>query len=110
MATIPQSTQSSVPQRLAGRQRERWPELDHVAVRCRGRFAYVTGHRPDGEELALSRLRYGGSASLWGFGIYRASHDDYEDSYLPDGTTTGTPEDALDTACNLYLAGPTDSL
>ena len=32
----------------------------------------------------------------------------FEDSYLPDGTTTGTPEDALDTACNLYLAGPTD--
>ena len=73
MATIPQSTQSSVHQRLAGRQRERWPELDHVEVRCRGRFAYVTGHRPD-------------------------------------GTTTGTPEDALDTACNLYLAGPTDWL
>ena len=108
MATIPQSTQSSVHQRLAGRQRECWPELDHVEVRCRGRFAYVTGHRPDGEEVALCRLRYGGSESLWAFGIYRASHDDYEDSSLPDCTTTGTPEDALDAACNLYLAGPTD--
>ena len=30
------------------------------------------------------------------------------DEQLSLGTTTGTPEDALDTACNLYLAGPTD--
>ena len=31
------------------------------------------------------RLRYAGSASTWGFAIYRASHDDYENSYLPNG-------------------------
>ncbi|WP_104134016.1 hypothetical protein [Cryobacterium sp. Y62] len=104
MATIPQSTKDSVQQRLACRQRERWPELTRVTVRCRGGFAYVTGHRPNGDELPLCRLRYAGSASRWGFAIYRVSHDDYEDSYLP----VSTPEDGLDIACNLYLASTTD--
>ena len=37
--------------------------------------------------IKLCRLRYGGSAHTWGFAIYRASHDDYEDSYLPNGMT-----------------------
>ena len=41
-----------------------------------------------------------------GFAIYRASHDGYEDSFLPTGFTAGAPEDALDTACGLCLADP----
>ena len=36
-----------------------------------------------------------------------ASHDDYEDSYLPSGYPVGTCEEALDTACGLYLNDPT---
>ena len=55
----------------------------------------------------LCRLRYGGSAHQWGFAIYRASHEDYEDSYLPSGYPVGTCEEALDTACGLYLNDPT---
>ena len=47
----------------------------------------------------------------WGFAIYRSSHDDYEDSYedsyLPTGYPVGTCEEALDTACGLYLGDPT---
>jgi hypothetical protein len=46
-------------------------------------------------------------AHTWGFAIYRASHDDYEDSYLPTGIPAGSPEDALDCACGLYLNNPT---
>ena len=38
-----------------------------------------------------------------GFAIYRAGHDDYEDSFLPTGTPVGTAEEALDCACGLYL-------
>jgi len=57
--------------------------------------------------IRLCRLRYGGSAHQWGFAIYRASHDDYEDSYLPTGYPVGTCEEALDTACGLYLNDPT---
>ncbi|MFC7754144.1 hypothetical protein [Tsukamurella soli] len=81
--------------------------LARVAVRCCAGFAYLDGVLADGEVLELCRLRYSGSASRWGFAIYRAGHDDYEDSYLPTGHTTGTPEDALDTACGLYLNDPT---
>jgi choline dehydrogenase-like flavoprotein len=77
--------------------------LDRVNVRFRGAFAYVDAHLPDGEIMPLCRLRYGGSASIWGFAIYRASHDDYQDSFLPTGATAGSPEDALDCACGLYL-------
>jgi hypothetical protein len=39
--------------------------------------------------------------------IYLASKDGYEDSVLPTGDLAGAPEDALDTACGLYLGDPT---
>jgi hypothetical protein len=107
MAKIPESTQSSLQQRLATRARERWPALTDIRVRYRAGFAYVDGVQADGEVLQLCRLRYAGYANQWGFAIYRASHDDYEDSYLPTGSSGGTAEDALDTACGLYLNDPT---
>ncbi len=107
MAAIPDSTKSSLHQRLTARGRQRWPALANVAIRYRAGFAYVDGVLPDGEVLRLCRLRYAGSASTWGFAIYRASHDDYEDSYLPTGSMGGTAEEALDTACGLYLNDPT---
>lgn len=107
MAAIPTSTRSSLSHKLNTRARERWPQITHVDARFRGSFAYVSAQLPDGDELPLMRLRYGGSASTWGFAIYRASHHDYEDSWLPDGRSAGTPETALDTACGLYLADPT---
>ena len=37
------------------------------------------------------RLRYGGSAARWGFAIYLASKDGYEDSLLPTGFTRRRP-------------------
>jgi hypothetical protein len=76
---IPASTQTSLAQRLQQRRRERWPSLTRVSVRVRGNFAYISGTTTDNEELALCRLRYGGSASQWGFAIYLASKDGYED-------------------------------
>jgi hypothetical protein len=106
-AAPPASTKTSLYQRLSARARQRWPQLSSVEVRFRGAFAYVTAQLPDGDTLPLMRLRYGGSAARWGFAIYRASHEDYEDSFLPTGFTAGTPEDALDCACGLYLNDPT---
>ncbi len=103
----PQSTKDSLAWKLTARARQRWPELAQLTVRHRGPFAYVTGALTDGEAFPLCRLRYGGSASRWGFAIYRASHDDYEDSLLPSGLPIGSPEEALDTACGLYLGDPT---
>ena len=103
MAVPPDSTKTSLRQRLLARVRERWPQLDDLTVRHHGAFAYVTGHLPDGTTMPLFRLRYNGSATTWGFAIYRASHDDYENSYLPNGHHSGTPQEALDCACGLYL-------
>jgi len=107
MASPPASTKTSLGQRLRERARQRWPQLAGIGVRFRGQFAYVTGQLPDGSELPLCRLRYVGYASTWGFAIYRASHDDYQDNYLPSGQPSGTPEEALDCACGLYLGDPT---
>lgn len=107
MATIPDSTKTSLQQRMSTRARERWPALSDLQIRYRAGFAYLDGVLPDGEVLPLCRLRYTGSARSWGFAIYRASHEDYQDSYLPTGSAGGTAEDALDTACGLYLGDPT---
>ena len=106
MAKIPDSTKSSLHQRLSARAAERWPALTEVRVRYRAQFAYVDGVLADADTLTLCRLRYAGSAHVWGFAIYRASHD-YEDSFLPTGSPVGSAEDALDTACGLYLGDPT---
>jgi len=103
---IPESTKRSLQLTLVERQRERWSGLQDVKVRYRGSFAYVDGILSDGEEQPLCRLRYGGDAAFFGFAIYRASHDDYEDSILPDGSFEAPPDKALDCACALYLDDP----
>jgi hypothetical protein len=107
MASPPESTKTSLHQRLSAHARQRWPQLAGLDVRFRANFAYVTGRLPDGDTVPLMRLRYGGSATRWGFAIYLASKDGYQDSALPSGLFAGTPEDALDCACGLYLGDPT---
>lgn len=107
MPAIPESTKNSVSSRLAARARERWPQISRVTIRFKGGFGYVDAVLTDGEQLRLCRLRYAGYANMWGFAIYRASHNDYQDSYLPTSSPSGTVEDALDTACGLYLNDPT---
>jgi hypothetical protein len=106
-AAPPASTKTSLQQRLSARARAHCPQLSSIEVRFRGAFAYATGQLPDGDPLPLIRLRYGGSATRWGFAIYRASHEDYQDSILPTGAFAGTPEDAPDRAAGLYLNDPT---
>jgi hypothetical protein len=107
VVNYPDSTKTSLQQRLTARARDRWPQLNRVQVRHRGTFSYIDGLLPDGSTLKLCRLRYRGSAHHWGFAIYRASHDDYAESIFPTGLPIGTCEDALDTACGLYLGDPT---
>ena len=85
MAAPPASTKTSLQQRLSARARERWPQLDGVDVRFHGAFAYVTARLPDGDTTPLMRLRYGGSAARWGFAVYLASKNGYQDSVLPTG-------------------------
>jgi hypothetical protein len=107
MATPPESTKTSLRQRLQTRAAERWPQLAGLHVRHHGAFAYVDGELPDGSTMPLLRLRYGGSATTWGFAIYQASNNAYQDSILPSGLPVGTPAEALDCACGLYLNDPT---
>jgi hypothetical protein len=80
VVTYPDSTKTSLEHRLHARARARWPQLTSVDVRHRADFSYVDGVLTDGTVTKLCRLRYGGSAHQWGFAIYRASHDDYQES------------------------------
>ena len=103
---IPEPTKTSLAQRLRAHARDHWPQLSSVHLRYRGPFAYIDVQLPDGETLPLMRLRYGGSATRWGFALYLASNNGYQDSILPTGTFAGSPQDALDCACDLYLTRP----
>lgn len=107
MASTPQSTKDALIQQLTAHARGHWPQLTDLHIRFRGGFAYIEGELADGEVLPLCRLRYLGSATSWGFGLYLASSDRYEDQILPTGSFTGTPEEALDCACDLYLTDST---
>ena len=107
MATYPDSTKTSLEQRLRARARERWPQIASLHIRHRGNFSYVDATLTDATTIKLCRLRYVGSASQWQFAIYRASHDDYDESVFFTGLPVGTCQDALDTACGLYLNDPT---
>lgn len=106
MATPPESTKNSLRYRLLTHARQRWPQVASLDVRYRGQFAYVQAQLADGTVQPLIRLRYGGSARHWGFGLYLASSDRYEDQILPSGLPIGSPEEALDCACGLYLDDP----
>lgn len=99
MPAIPESTKTSLAQRLRAHARSRWPQLAAVHVRYRAHFAYVAGELADGEQLPLMRLRYGGSAHRWGTAIYVASKDSYEDQTW----FTGTVEDVFDLVCALHV-------
>ena len=105
MPAIPASTKSSVTLRLLDHAEQHWPQLTRVEVTYRGAFAYISGVLPDGERIPLCRLRYGGSAHSFGFAIYSASRDRYEEAVLLTGLPAGTPQQALDTACMTHLAG-----
>ena len=106
VAQYPDSTKTSLEQRLAARARERWPQITRLQIRHRGAFSYVEATLTGATALKLCRLRYVGSAHQWQFAIYRASHDDYDESIFPTGLPVGTCQDALDTACGLYLNDP----
>ena len=108
MVTIPESTQHSLTHKLKAHAAANWPAASGVTVRFHGRFAYVTALLADGDEQPLMRLRYNQSASIWGFALYRASHDDYQDSTLNTGLPIGSPQEALDTAAGLYFEPPSN--
>jgi len=106
MAKVPDTVKAALGDRLQGHRAIRWPQLTDLLVRFRGDYAYIDADQ-DGDTWPLCRLRYTGSIDRWGFAIHLASRDGYEDSFLPNGQPAGTPEEAIDCACGLYLADPT---
>jgi hypothetical protein len=102
----PQGTKDLLDRQLSTHARERWPQLSQLRIRYRGAFAYVDAVLPDGDIQPLMRLRYFGTPMAWGFALHLASTGKYEDSILPTGSFTGTAEETLDCACELYLMAP----
>jgi hypothetical protein len=100
---IPDGARRALARRLDLRRQERWPDLLDLNIRYRGSFAYIDGTTAEYDPMPLFRLRDLVSPHAWGFAIYLASKDGYEDSVLPRGSFTGAPEEALDCACGLYL-------
>jgi hypothetical protein len=56
----------------------------------------------------LCRIQYLGDPDNWAFAIWQASSDSYTDAVLLHGSFAGHPNQALDTACTLYLADTSD--
>jgi len=103
---IPQTARQSLQRRLEKRSHSRWPDLASLRLRFRADFAYVDGVLADDDVVSLCRLRYLGSDDRWGFAVYLYSREAYEESVLPTGLPAGSPEEALDCACGLYLNDP----
>jgi len=97
MPAIPESTRSSIIVRLLDHAEKNWPQLAKVRARYHGSFAYITGVLRDGEQIPLCRLRYGGSAHSFGFAIYSAARERYEDALLrtPDRHPARSPRHRL---------------
>jgi hypothetical protein len=85
---------------------QRWPALEEVTISWRGSYGYLTGYlsEDDDDTIKLCRIGYLGDDDEWAFAIWQASTDSYTDAVLLDGSFTGHPNLALDTACTLYLA------
>ena len=107
MAKYPDSTKASLEQRLPPGPANAGPRSPACTSATAGPSATSTATLTDATTLKLCRLRYVGSAHQWQFAIYRASHDDYDESFFPTGLPIGTCQQALDTACGLYLNDPT---
>ncbi|MET7695974.1 ATP-binding protein [Streptomyces sp. NPDC005483] len=99
----PESMQHHLRQRLNHHARERWPQVDAIAVRFRSGFAYVAAELPGEQIIPLCRLRFTGVLHTWGFALYLASSNTYKDNILPTGLPAGSAEEALDCAGTLYL-------
>jgi hypothetical protein len=84
---------------------QRWPALEQVTISWRGSYGYLAGYLSDDDDdqLRLCRIQYLGDDDEWAFAVWQASTSAYTDSVLLDGSLTGHPIQALDTACTLYL-------
>ncbi len=88
-----------------GAHARRWPQITEIKVRYRAGYAYIDAAL-DNDDVQLCRLKPAGHPELWGFALFTYSNEPSEDNILPTGLPVGTPEDAPDCACGLYLGDP----
>ena len=93
-------------------------ELDALAAAVAGGEEQGGGIGTPGEAVHPAVQRFGEIGGAAGgalsaisrFAIWQASTDGYADAVLLDGSFTGHPNLALDTACTLYLTGTGDHI
>ena len=103
MPRLPIENRYDIHDRIDRHVTANWPALESARARFRGGFAYLDAILTAGVIQPLCRLRYDGHDSLFGFALWRASHNDYEDTILPGGDLTTTVENAFDVAASFYL-------
>ena len=72
------------------------------AVRTAEEAARLKKEKPE-SVIHLCRLRYTGTRNEWEFEFFSYSNEKYQPACFPSGNFLGIPEEAFDTAANLYL-------
>lgn len=101
----PEEMRQHLRQRLNDHARSRW-QVAGIDVRFRGELAYIEARLQGGAYARLCRLHFTGLPDTWGLALYLPDEDRYQDSLLPDGSSSGSPEDALDYACAFQFTVP----
>ena len=102
---IPESTRDSITWRLILHAEKNWPQLDKVQVTSRGGFAYAAGVLPGGEKIPRSGSATAAPRTPSASRSTPPPANATTCSLLLTGHPTGTPQEALDTACTIHLAG-----
>ena len=89
---------------------QRWPALEEVTISWRGSYGYLTGYlsEDDDDTIKLCRIQYLGDARRMGIRDLAGQQRQLRRRRPADGQPTGHPNQALDTACTLYLASAGD--
>lgn len=118
--SIPEAVRVNLKRRLEAHVAAHWKDrCREVRLRFRGVFAYIDAlpvrhflmpgltekqrARIEATPTHLCRLRYQSRPDSWGFAFYKYSDECYEDSFLPNGYFSGTPEECFDCAAGVYL-------
>ena len=127
--TIPDILYKSIQQRILTYAETYYAgKYTRIELRFKGKFCYIDAYTepqispewppadfPETREEYIERLRntpthlcrlqYLGKDDAWSFAFYTYSNKRYEPCDFPNGTSTGTPEEAFEVSANVYLNG-----
>lgn len=90
--------------RLSVHAASHWPQIVELTVRQRAGYVYIGALiKGELEPTKLCRLRATEDPELWESAMYRYSNERYDDQAWGLGSSSCTPEEALDEACGLYV-------